>query len=1349
MGGKSSTATQTVSIPPDVLARYNAVNARAEETAKTPFQEYSGQFVAPLTPTQQAGITNTNQNAGLAQPFYGAATGMTLGASQGVGPLNQRQIGYYQNPYTQAVVNPTLEALQQQQGQERSQLQANAIKSGAYGGDRAGLERANLSRQQGLATAQAIAPLYQQGYNTAVQTAQGQQGVIASDLARQMQGAQQIAGLGTAAQQAALQGAQAQIGAGTLEQQTQQAQATAEYQQFLQKRGYDFQVAQFLANIAEGTGALSGSTTTTTTPSDKRLKDNIEPVGVAFDGQPIYRYDYGDGRTQLGLIAQDVLARGKPGVYQDDNGYLSVDYRDATNDAASMASQGGAVEEPGHYERGGYVGGGIVGDTDLAAILKSQQQSLGPFSQAGLYGGKGAGAGTPGGGAGYVPSANLPVPKLVTATGSPKQPDSGVKNAISMGTQVASAYKFGKDLKNDYNSWQEGRAADAAKAANAAKTANAANPSGAAPAKINPDAPAKGASAVMYEGQPEEGQRYFIPEGARQNLGEAAVQPPADAAPVADAAPTVDPTDFFAYGGLVPRKGHANGEPVVPGEDSDNVTPGVSSADSSDILGDVVKAGTPHNLSLPKPDKPPSEKKDDTGGTIGGLVGGIAGSFFGPIGTMLGSAAGKYIGGQFAEGGAVPDDGNMFAYGGLVPREAHAAGDVVGEEAAPVPPADIPEDFDTRLGKTMSAIKRIESGGDPSALGPATRSGDRAHGLYQVMGANIPSWTEAALGRRMTPDEFLKDEKAQEETAKHRMGLYLKQYDDPRQVASMWFSGRPIDKAGNSSDVTGTTVPRYVSMFDKYYGGAEGGSDADKPSRRATPASYTGEGTDFTDKLSSIGDSLGEKLTSERYLVPGLSALGALLASRAPHRSQAIGEAIMGGVSGYEAMQKQQMEMAKNLIDVVGNRFERQLVNGQVIYRNKLTGDEVSQNQMQSTIYSMFKKAGLSPEQYGITMGGAAPTAGKKAATSAPAIGAPAGGAPAEGAPAPAGTKPAGSQIKPGAVNDPSDMNETQLKRHIETNAAEYGLIDDDDPAKIRAKISDLKKNAADYRTLLKDPAQATELDRQAQVEQARLDGLLTQAAKRQVDINSKLNEQQSTQYGTYVEGIGKRQDIYERAKDNWTRLGDIYSKLKTGRAANFKADLIGWADGFNIPLPDLNEKLANVNDVDAATKIIMREVYDGMARENLVRAPAASAKGLSQTVPGVTMGPGGVYEVVGKNLGELEYVKKRDDAFLDAARGTSPAKWLRDYNNKNKSSLQQDIARGLNMIPMNPNIPRETIDSLYKTYGPHGYKPQGAEAQTKDQQSAPAAPEAGTVQQGYRFKGGNPADQSNWEKVQ
>ena len=54
MGSKTAKSTQAITIPPEVLARYNAINARADVVTNRPFQKYTGEFVAPLTETQRA-----------------------------------------------------------------------------------------------------------------------------------------------------------------------------------------------------------------------------------------------------------------------------------------------------------------------------------------------------------------------------------------------------------------------------------------------------------------------------------------------------------------------------------------------------------------------------------------------------------------------------------------------------------------------------------------------------------------------------------------------------------------------------------------------------------------------------------------------------------------------------------------------------------------------------------------------------------------------------------------------------------------------------------------------------------------------------------------------------------------------------------------------------------------------------------------------------------------------------------------------------------------------------------------------------------------------------------------------
>jgi hypothetical protein len=468
-GGKTSTSTSSVQIPPEVMARYNSVNEYASKVAQTPYQRYQGEFVAPMTSTQNAAIANVNQAAGQAQPYftgatesllqgqqaatpyYGAAmdvyggayglgaqlgqesygtlkdahssaqpynqaaTGLALAGTQAVNPteLGQGEINKYMSPYLNSVVGATMQALNQQNQEQQSNLTSDAIRSGAFGGDRSGVGAANLAYKQNLANQQTISGLYNTGYGQALATAQQQQGVglgaqqanraalqagvgqmlgigqqqfgQGTTTAAQLAGlgqqqfgqglaagqkiselgqgvysmgektAQNLAALGTGAQNASLQGASAQLAAGTKEQETKQAQNNALYTQFLQEQGYPFQVAQFLASIAMGTGANSGSTTTTTQPtsffSDKRLKENVHQVGETFDGQPIYRYNYkGQRGTQIGLIAQDV-ERKHPEAVGLAGGYKTVDYDRATEDAAHR----------GHFAYGGAsMGGGVV-----------------------------------------------------------------------------------------------------------------------------------------------------------------------------------------------------------------------------------------------------------------------------------------------------------------------------------------------------------------------------------------------------------------------------------------------------------------------------------------------------------------------------------------------------------------------------------------------------------------------------------------------------------------------------------------------------------------------------------------------------------------------------------------------------------------------------------------------------------------------------------------------------------------------------------------------------------------------------------------------------------------------------
>ena len=129
-------------------------------------------------------------------------------------------------------------------------------------------------------------------------------------------------------------------------------------------------------------------------------------------------------------------------------------------------------------------------------------------------------------------------------------------------------------------------------------------------------------------------------------------------------------------------------------------------------------------------------------------------------------------------------------------------------------------------GSARDAIASIESAGsgDYSAKGPVTKSGDRAYGRYQVMGANIPDWSKEALGVALTPEQFLVDPKAQDAVFDHRFGGYTAKYG-PEGAARAWFSGEGGMNNPNASDGN-LTNDQYAARFNSAMGGMGGMSSA-------------------------------------------------------------------------------------------------------------------------------------------------------------------------------------------------------------------------------------------------------------------------------------------------------------------------------------------------------------------------------------------------------------------------------------------------------------------------------------------------------------------------------------------
>lgn len=123
------------------------------------------------------------------------------------------------------------------------------------------------------------------------------------------------------------------------------------------------------------------------------------------------------------------------------------------------------------------------------------------------------------------------------------------------------------------------------------------------------------------------------------------------------------------------------------------------------------------------------------------------------------------------------------------------------------------------------SITQQESGGNYGAVG-AWVNGDRAYGRYQVMGANIPSWTRTYYGRRLTSQEFLSNEAAQDAVVRGKLGEYYRKYG-AKGAAAMWYSGQPNPNKTYGNPPVYKYVNDVMSRAGGYSGqsiGASGGS---------------------------------------------------------------------------------------------------------------------------------------------------------------------------------------------------------------------------------------------------------------------------------------------------------------------------------------------------------------------------------------------------------------------------------------------------------------------------------------------------------------------------------------------
>jgi len=276
-GSQPDVTTQYVREAPGIEERKLGLMDIASSLAKTPLNLPAIQ-VQGLTGLEQQGITQsgiTGVGAPTLQSGIGAIQGAQTAAGQGVGLANlygagavqtaaadptSTQFQNYFNPYQRYITDEINRQAQMQQ----NQIGAQAIQSGAFGGGREGVQRAEL----GGRTLQAIGQAQGTAFQNALNAFQQNQALQAQT---GLQAGAQLGQLGQMQQGMAQADINQLMAAGGLQRQLGQQALDATRQTQLQQMYEPYQRAEFLKNIYAAGPTSQSAITTTTSPGTNPL----------------------------------------------------------------------------------------------------------------------------------------------------------------------------------------------------------------------------------------------------------------------------------------------------------------------------------------------------------------------------------------------------------------------------------------------------------------------------------------------------------------------------------------------------------------------------------------------------------------------------------------------------------------------------------------------------------------------------------------------------------------------------------------------------------------------------------------------------------------------------------------------------------------------------------------------------------------------------------------------------------------------------------------------------------------------------------------------------------------------
>ena len=248
--------------PTEILA--NELLAQAQQPLTVPQQQVIG-----FSPTQQSAMNLAFQGIGSYQPFLDAAQAAQTAGLGTIGAGAQTVAGAqfvpteatldrFRDPYQRFVTDEAIKEIDRQAALAQNQLAGQAVKAGAFGGSRFGIQQSELARNAADLKSRRVFEDLSRNFQQAQAAARAanqqriQAGQVFGQLGRGASGiGGAMAGLGAQTQQLAGQDVQQLMGIGGLQQQLAQTALYVDYQNRLNLQNAPFQQLSTAAGILQ------------------------------------------------------------------------------------------------------------------------------------------------------------------------------------------------------------------------------------------------------------------------------------------------------------------------------------------------------------------------------------------------------------------------------------------------------------------------------------------------------------------------------------------------------------------------------------------------------------------------------------------------------------------------------------------------------------------------------------------------------------------------------------------------------------------------------------------------------------------------------------------------------------------------------------------------------------------------------------------------------------------------------------------------------------------------------------------------------------------------------------------